>query len=481
MQQLRERLNRDHEVSGFLQRIQDQSQRLQDIYSDEDGSRQKETQQIGTGEPFQEFYRELGEIKSFHRRYPNEPVENLERAYRKVPRGEADAGASEVDRMFSGEEVYGRYLDLVRLHEMYLNLKGVRGGRRLNYLQYLEHFDTFTPPQCPVKREDKLHDEYFQYVDTLASYLEGFMRRTRPLEDLDGIFGKMEKEFAAYWEAGKVSGWQDIQHAKPDEAAPVTEGSGEGLWCADCEKEFKNDNVYKSHLTGKKHLRAVELRKGQPTTNGTNGTSSTSQTKPKGAAHLKERAVAEREYRTRKLASMMQTERHDTRVNVERRAGMTERERQMEREAMFAESEAAYGGQDEDSGDDDEDRIHNPLKLPISWDGRPIPYWLYKLHGLGVEYPCEICGGFVHAGRRAFEKHFGEPRHTYGLKCLGITNGALFREITSIDEATKLQAKLDQDKKDEKLRGKDVEEMEDGEGNVMPRKIYEDLQKQGLI
>jgi len=39
------------------------------------------------------------------------------------------------------------------------------------------------------------------------------------------------------------------------------------------------------------------------------------------------------------------------------------------------------------------------LKLPMGWDGKPIPYWLYKLHGLGVEYRCEICSDHVYMGR----------------------------------------------------------------------------------
>lgn len=33
--------------------------------------------------------------------------------------------------------------------------------------------------------------------------------------------------------------------------------------------------------------------------------------------------------------------------------------------------------------DDEDQQIYNPLKLPMGWDGKPIPYWLYKLHGLG--------------------------------------------------------------------------------------------------
>lgn len=42
--------------------------------------------------------------------------------------------------------------------------------------------------------------------------------------------------------------------------------------------------------------------------------------------------------------------------------------------------EAAAGPEE---GDDEEDEfVYNPLKLPLGWDGKPIPYWLYKLHGL---------------------------------------------------------------------------------------------------
>src|SRR6185369_9523156 len=61
---------------------------------------------------------------------------------------------------------------------------------------------------------------------------------------------------------------------------------------------------------------------------------------------------------------------------------------------------------DIESESEDEDKIYNPLKLPLGWDGKPIPYWLYKLHGLGVEYPCEICGNYVYMGRKAFDRHF---------------------------------------------------------------------------
>lgn len=56
--------------------------------------------------------------------------------------------------------------------------------------------------------------------------------------------------------------------------------------------------------------------------------------------------------------------------------------------------------QEEEEESDEEGPIYNPLNLPLGWDGKPIPYWLYKLHGLGVEFKCQICGDFSYKGRR---------------------------------------------------------------------------------
>lgn len=102
---------------------------------------------------------------------------------------------------------------------------------------------------------------------------------------------------------------------------------------------------------------------------------------------------------------------------------------------------------DQDSDDEDDEKIYNPLKLPLGWDGKPIPYWLYKLHGLGVEYPCEICGNYVYMGRKAFDKHFQEWRHAHGMRCLGIPNTRQFHEITRIDDAYACKSSLVLEKK----------------------------------
>lgn len=61
----------------------------------------------------------------------------------------------------------------------------------------------------------------------------------------------------------------------------------------------------------------------------------------------------------------------------------------------------------EEEEEDAEDKpIYNPLNLPLGWDGKPIPYWLYKLHGLNLEFKCEICGNYSYWGPRAYERHF---------------------------------------------------------------------------
>ena len=466
--QIRDRLNRDHQIAGFLNRIQAQSKRLLDIYNDTEGLRTKEIQSISTGDPFDEFYKQYAEIKDFHRKYPNEPVENLERAYKRKAPGEGESATTEVDNMFTGEEAFGRYLDLTTIHEDYLNLHNIK---RVPYLQYLTMFDNFGPPLMTLKRADKNTDQYFNYVGRLADYLESFLRRTRPLEDLDKLFGSIDDDFEKAWEENAISGWgPEAPTVGP--AAPTTEGTGEGIWCKECEKEFKNENVYKSHLSGKKHIKAAEMRKGQESGNG-EATNGHINARGSTVQRLKERAIAEREYRIKRLASMMETVRTDTRVNVERRQGMTERERQLELEAMMAETtEAPMRNGDDESDSDEDEKIYNPLKLPLAWDGKPIPYWLYKLHGLGVEFPCEICGNFVYMGRRAFDKHFNEARHIYGLKCLGITNTTLFREITGIEDALKLWDKIQRDKKKEKAGGENIVQMEDADGNVMPEKVY---------
>ena len=58
----------------------------------------------------------------------------------------------------------------------------------------------------------------------------------------------------------------------------------------------------------------------------------------------------------------------------------------------------------EEMEEEPEDDIpYNPKNLPLGWDGKPIPYWLYKLHGLNISYNCEICGNYTYKVSTSWE------------------------------------------------------------------------------
>lgn len=117
----------------------------------------------------------------------------------------------------------------------------------------------------------------------------------------------------------------------------------------------------------------------------------------------------------------------------------------------------------------------------LGWDGKPIPYWLYKLHGLNIYYKCEICGNQQYRGPKSFQRHFSEWRHAHGIRILNIPNTAHFANVTKIEDALSLWEKLKEEKAKERFQPDNEEEFEDSVGNVVNKKTYEDLWRQGLL
>lgn len=177
---------------------------------------------------------------------------------------------------------------------------------------------------------------------------------------------------------------------------------------------------------------------------------------------------------------------------AERRLTQTrnEREREMEQE-LLGDTESTLTGNkiEDDKNDDDEGGesseeegpIYNPKGVPLGWDGKPIPYWLFKLHGLNHFFLCEICGNESYRGRRNFEKHFTESKHSYGMRCLGIPNTKHFHGVTKIEDAKVLWKKLQANVSKDLFDASKEEEYEDSHGNVLSRATYEDLARQGLL
>jgi splicing factor 3A subunit 3 len=173
------------------------------------------------------------------------------------------------------------------------------------------------------------------------------------------------------------------------------------------EKMYSKQTVYDAHLTSKKHIKSTAKQAsaaaGPPTNpNGPPVETAAATASSTSSSVSKHRTAALFTYLSQALIANLVTSLNDTKANVERRFSLTAREREQElfeqqqkKVAPQPKADGAEGGDE----DDEEERIYNPLKLPLGWDGKPIPYWLYKLHGLGVEYRCEICSDHLYMGR----------------------------------------------------------------------------------
>ncbi|KAJ3289746.1 Splicing factor 3A subunit 3 [Borealophlyctis nickersoniae] len=448
----KEKLIQDHRVDQYLERIQSRSQYLLDLYEDEDGSRRSEVMAISGATEFSEFYERLKKIKDYHRRYPNEVIEpmELEFAVRDTAREERD-----LENKFSGEEGLGKYLDLNAVFEQYVNLKDVK---KINYVNFLGNFHKFGD----IPKSTKKTPEYAKYINDSKVYLESFFARSQPLFNLREVRERLATEFEQQWEAGTLPGWEP----EPQ--------NGTEFYCIACEKQFAKQTVYDAHLNGKKHQKAAAglLEKG--ITAITPEQRAEAQKVKERKARQRDKPIALAEALIKEYATLLEPQLEDTKANVERKQALTDEER---RRLLESTEEIEIPEEEEE----EEEKIYNPLKLPLGWDGKPIPYWLYKLHGLGVEYQCEICGNYVYMGRKAFDRHFQEWRHAHGMRCLGIPNTRHFHEITLIEDAYSLWEKLKGNSKLDSYNNDVTEEFEDADGNVFNKKTYEDLKRQGLL
>lgn len=340
--------------------------------------------------------------------------------------------------LFSGEESFGRFLDLSPLHQEYLNLIKLPEP---SYISYINEFDSkhLERPSLDISIR-----EWREYLKKVLQYLISFIKKTHPLLDYS------------------------LDIINNDSFA------NDGIWCERCSHLFTNPSVYKNHLTGRKHL------------NGLEGVEDEFSTLSPSMICL---AIG------RILKNHLKIIREATAKRCERRQALTweEREKELEQETkeflnykeIIKQKMTLIGGAVSSStgglGEEHEGKIYNPLNLPLDWDGKPIPYWLWKLHGLGTSFPCEICGNWAYKGRKAFDDHFVEGRHSQGMKSLGIPNTKHLHQVTSISEALWLWDGLKRSGRKAVFRPDVMEEFEDDEGNVYSRKTYEDLRRQGLI
>merc|ERR1711935_373388 len=445
-------LNSDHRQRAMVDRYMTCSGLLKEIYEDKDGQRREEVAKLSGPNEFAEFYERLKQIKEFHRRHPGEaisvPMSVEFDELKKAREGNDDTIMAE----FTDEE---------------------------DYVTYLTVFDRlFDIPK------DKKGSEFRAYLGMLLDYLYDFTKRVQPLLDINTELEDVRTEFEPKFNSGEFQGW-------PKETGGALTHTGAHL---DLSAFSSSEEIASLGLDRlKSALMALGLKCGgtleerasrlfSTKGKGLNELDPALFAKSKGKASTahrsakeleKNREIADMEAQVYRFAEILSEQRAATKENVERKQARTELERE--------DSDEDESEEEPEADDDDDDIPYNPKNLPLGWDGKPIPYWLYKLHGLNISYNCEICGNYTYKGPKAFQRHFAEWRHAHGMRCLGIPNTAHFANVTQIEDAMALWEKLKNQKSEEAFKPEQEEEFEDSQGNVVNKKIYEDLKRQGLL
>ncbi|KAK2159607.1 hypothetical protein LSH36_150g05032 [Paralvinella palmiformis] len=373
----REQINADHRLKLLLDRHTDCSAELRDLYEDKDGLRKEEIAALSGPNEFAEFYTRLKSLKDFHKKHPNEISVPMAVEFEELDklRENPDESAAMVD--FTDEEGYGRYLDM---HECYIRFINLKGIERIDYVTYLEIFDRLF--DIPKERKNAA---YKSYLLGLLTYLEDYCSRVKPLLDLSEEMSKVNDDFDKQWIEGSFPGW-------PKEATGALTHLGAHLDLSAFSSWEELASLGLDRL--KSALMALGLKCG--------GT-------------LEERAQRLFSTKGKKLDELDP--------------------------ALFAKSKPGKAGkanrlifQDCWNWHVDPTNPYYELSNLVAdycfW--QPIPYWLYKLHGLNISYNCEICGNHTYRGPKAFQRHFAE-------------------------------------------------EYEDSSGNVFNKKTFEDLKRQGLL
>lgn len=469
----KDRIYSEHRLKYLLDLHHNSTTKLKDLYEDKDNERKIEIQALSGPNEFNEFYQRLKQIKEFYKKHPSEVSVPLSVEFEDLVKAYNNPEEMSALVEFTDEEGGGRYLDLNLCYDMFLNLRGVE---KVDYIDYLMTFDHVF--DIPRERKNK---DYKKYLQSLNSYLHEYIVRIQPLLDLDAELLKVDLEFQKQWLQGVFPGW----NTQETESALANTGAHLDLSAFSSWEELASLGLdrLKSALMalglkcgGTLEERAQRLfsTKGKATFH-----SSLLAKKPGKNSKIpiieneRLKEIAQLEAYLYKYSELISEQRSATKENIQRKQARTGGERDdSDSEDTNTESE----------NDDDADEVpYNPKNLPLGWDGKPIPYWLYKLHGLNINYNCEICGNFTYKGPKAFQRHFAEWRHAHGMRCLGIPNTAHFANVTQIEDAITLWEKLKSQKQSERWIADQEEEYEDSQGNVVNRKTYEDLKRQGLL
>jgi splicing factor 3A subunit 3 len=199
------RMLQQHKTHFLVQHTVERSQTSLDLYADKDGLMKEEIAAMKGVDVFKGFYDQLKSIKEYHRRFPDVQVGSQ-------PIQEALAAhMGDVEQLFSGEEVYGKYLDL---HSFYVRACNMPQFRiREEYRSFIDKLDKFS--HVPQAKKDA---GYMEYLRDLLLYLANFYIRSQPLVVAQEVFDDCINDFEAKWLAGTFEGWKLEPHLRGGEA-----------------------------------------------------------------------------------------------------------------------------------------------------------------------------------------------------------------------------------------------------------------------
>jgi len=498
----RERVLVEHALVFFKDSMQQRAQTLLNFQLDKDGLR---TDEVAIYSPDEEtdiwhkFYGRVRESKEYEKRH-------MDKLYGSRSHDASfwyEQGlkyAKEKEDEFSGGEVRGRFVDLVPIHLQFTNLKKISDYQQKEFIQsqWLKHlrrypddslyFESFRELKAAawnpidyvswlrtfhlletVPRAFKYRQgDYKKYLTDLTGYLENFITRQQPLLDWKTKITEFRDSFDALWSEGLCPGWETKTCESP-------------LYAIVTDKLLMTETAMNGHITSKEYKKAYERYE--------------TLSEEERAERL--RLSVQQDYDNAFLEQFVRFLRNivavtisDTIEHVTRKQARTAHELEMELAGLAGENvadrdfpdniseQSSSGGEEIGAGDR---AIYNPKNLPMGPDGKPIPYWQYKLFGLDKEFRCEICGNYSYYGRRTFEKHFSEWRHINGLRALRIQNSNHFFGITGIEEAISINDKLRKQTSSVVFNADKEMECEDAMGNVMTYRAYQDLVRQGMI
>lgn len=470
------KVEQQHRLKTIAEKIVEYNDQLDIMHSDLDGLFEEELDRMRE-QPLASFYSSLQSTFEYYEKFPG---------LLSVPNPPLDIPAQVT---FAGEEIFGKYLDLTPLFLKFCNILKRHSNIEQDYLQYLDRFCSFFYLPAELRRSR----HYADYLQELWQYLYNFYRRVNPLNDIDKAVVEWDKEFEDKVSKGdivvprntqrelqplRLGMFNDVKELEALGLERLKEGlEALGLKCGGTVQD-RAKRLWS--VRGKKPEEIPASLKAKAS----NKTTSINDENKQHGNDLEDRSpysIALVEYRITCLCEVMGDVVGATRRHAEKQQALTMEEKQQE---IFQE-EFGLLPDVEEKGDgemeEDEGPIYNPLNLPLGWDGKPIPVWLYKLHGLGVEYKCQVCGDLSYWGRRAFDRHFQENKHAHGMRCLGVPNTKHFHDITLIDDVLALYNKIKDQLKDEQYVADFEEEFEDSHGNVLSRRTYEDLARQGLL